>query len=242
MRSSTLLAVAALGLAARRAAAAPTPHVAAAATPRVAAAVPARVGPPPSAAPGATLTALKGAEPAGPASLRIRHRGARPAAPLRFGMSVDAGVPDGANVSLVMRPWRPLRVHAGGGYNGISQGLRAGFTLVPRDAWFSPSMSVDIGRYEEGDANDLARRVSGDPTFSDPMLEKVGYRYTNAHLGFELGRKHATFYVHAGYSWLSGSLRNTGADSVGTIVSVASDPDVSVWSVSARVGLVVYVN
>src|SRR5688572_30341116 len=107
----------------------------------------------------------------------------------RFGVMADAGVPDGATASLVVRPIRAIRAHAGVGSNAISTGLRAGVTVVPLSGWFSPSLSVDVGRYPEGDANPLVRRVMGDPTYSSTMLEQVGYDYLNAHVGFELGRK-----------------------------------------------------
>ncbi len=158
----------------------------------------------------------------------------------RFGVTVDAGVPDGAQAALVFRPIRALRVHAGGGYNLVSKGVRGGLTLAPLSSWFSPTLSIDVGRYFEGDANPLAQRIKGDPTYSSPMLERVGYDYANAHLGLEFGRQWATFYVHAGVSRVSGTVYGV-AEAIGEDVTIEGDPDVTLWSPSARIGLIVYV-
>jgi hypothetical protein len=185
------------------------------------------------------LTALSGmlgeahADPTGvTAALDRGHR--------RFGVMADAGVPDGANASLVLRPIRMLRLHAGAGYNMISTGYRAGASFVPLGTWVAPTLNVDIGRYAEGDANPIARTVSGDPTFSSPMLDKVGYDYLNAHVGLELGRDWATFYVHAGMSRVSGQIRGLEEAAEGD-VTISEDPNVTMWAPSARIGLIVYV-
>ncbi len=159
-----------------------------------------------------------------------------------LGITVDAGVPDGANAAFVVRPIRAVRLHAGGGTNAISRGVRAGITLVPLPFWLSPTLSVDYGRYPEGNANPAIRSVTGDDSFSVAMLEHVGYSYTNAHLGLEFGRHRTTFYLHAGASYITSKLRDLDASSRdgSTSVTFTTDPDVAMWAVSARIGLVVY--
>jgi hypothetical protein len=160
-----------------------------------------------------------------------------------FGLTVDAGVPDGATTALVYRPIHAVRLNAGMGYNGITRGYRAGVTLVPRDAWFSPTISVDVGEYPEGDANPLVRMASGDSSFENKSLEHVGYRYANLHVGLEFGSKRATFYLHGGLSRISGRvhdlLSSTDMSSSSTSVTT-DDPVVTLTSVSARLGLIVY--
>jgi hypothetical protein len=158
----------------------------------------------------------------------------------RFGVMADAGVPDGATASLVFRPIRMVRLHAGGGYNMVSTGVRAGVSVVPLSSWVSPTVTVDVGRYAEGDANPLARTLSGDSTVSSPMLERVGYDYLNAHVGLELGRTWATFYLHAGMSRVSGQIRGLEEAAEGD-VTISEDPNVTMWAPSARIGLIVYV-
>lgn len=180
------------------------------------------------------LTAEAHADPAGgiAAALGGGHR--------RFGLMVDAGVPDGANAALVFRPLRQIRVHAGGGYNLVSTGVRAGVSVVPLSTWIAPSLTVDVGRYFEGDANPIVQKVMGDSTYSSPLLERVGYDYLNAHVGLEVGRQWATFYVHAGMSRVWGQIHGL-AEAAGEDVTVSGDPDVTMWSPSARIGLIVYV-
>jgi hypothetical protein len=159
-----------------------------------------------------------------------------------LGVTVDAGVPDGASAAVVVRPISRVRMHAGATHNAISTGMRAGVTLAPFKTWFTPTLSIDGGAYPEGDANPIAQKVSGDPTFHSKPLERVGYRYANAHLGLEFGRRRATFYIHAGWSYITARLRNLDAASGdgATMVTFTSDPVVSVWTPSARLGLIVY--
>ncbi len=156
----------------------------------------------------------------------------------RYGVMTDVGVPDGANASLVVRPIRMLQLHGGVGSNGVTTGMRAGVTVVPLSWWCSPSVSLDVGRYPEGDANWIVRKVMSDPTFMSPTLERVGYDYLDAHVGLELGSKRVTFYIHAGASRIVGNLRNLSDPAKG--VTFSDDPKVTLWSPSVRIGLIVY--
>lgn len=160
----------------------------------------------------------------------------------RFGLSADAGVPDGAAASLVVRPVSRLRLHAAITHNAVSRGERAGISVSPLRTWFTPTFNVDVGRYRDGDANVLVRMVSGDDTFSSPVLERFGYRYANAHLGLEFGRQRVTFYLHGGASMIATRLHNLDSSSEdgSTSVTFTSDPSATIVSVSARLGLIVY--
>ena len=155
------------------------------------------------------------------------------------GVMADVGVPDGATGSIVVRPINAVRLSAGACYNGVSTGGRVGVTLAPVRAWISPTLSLDYGRYPEGNANPLARRISGDQTFESQLLERVGYDYANAHVGFVLGRKRASFYLQGGMSRTSGTLHP--GDTMSS-VTFTEDPRLVVWSVSARLGFVVYIH
>lgn len=164
-----------------------------------------------------------------------------------FGVSTDVGVPDGAMASIVARPLSFLRAHAGAGYNAISTGFRAGATLsLP--FWLSPTASISYGVYPEGDANPIARRISGDPDMHNPMLEKIGYQFADGYVGLQFGRERVAFQIEAGYSRIEGKVRNLNAMTSGedmpdsqSSVSINQDPNVVVWSLSARIGLTVYV-
>lgn len=164
-----------------------------------------------------------------------------------IGVATDVGVPDGATASLVVRPLSFLRTHVGAGYNAISSGYRAGATLsLPR--WFSPTASISYGRYPEGDANPLARRISGDPSMNSVMLDRVGYQFADGYLGLQFGRRRVAFQIEAGYSRIAGKVRNLDAmitaetvPDASTTVSFHQDPNVVVWSLSARLGLTIYI-
>ena len=172
---------------------------------------------------------------------------APPAALPLLGVMADAGLPDGANASLVFRPLRWLRVHGGGGYNAISTGVRAGVTLVPFG--MGPSATLEAGHYFEGNANGMAQRFAG-ATFSSGTLDRLGYDYGNAHLGLDLGYRRVTFFVHGGMSYMRGQIHNADSllssqvSSIGgngsTEISFKQDPTVRAWFPSAKIGLLVY--
>jgi len=162
-----------------------------------------------------------------------------------IGAMADVGLPDAATVSIVVRPIRSLRAHAGLSHNLISLGQRAGITWAPLSWWASPTLSLEYGHYADGNANPLVRRVTGDQTFSSAVLDRVGYDYANAHLGLELGQRWFTFYIHGGVSRITGAVHNLSAETMSqssgtTSVSFSRDPHVQLTTVSARIGFIVY--
>jgi len=162
------------------------------------------------------------------------------------GVMTDVGVPDGATASLVLRTTRALRFEAGVAHNYISPGYRASITYIPFASWATPILSVAYGQFFERDANSVAKQF--DPTFSSPVLEKVGYNFANARVGLELGKQYFTFFIHAGVSRVTGTVHNldqvvaaqTASDSMITVTS--TDPKVTLWGVSANLGFIFYVH
>jgi hypothetical protein len=177
-------------------------------------------------------------EPTVAAALQTRQAERWP----RVGAMVDVGVPDGLIGSLVVRPWKWVRVYGGGGSNSVSKGWRTGLALIPFGA--GPSVSVEYGRYGQGDANGLVRSMTGGSFDGSPLLEKLAYDYANAHVGLEFGGKRFTFFVHGGVSrvWAQlhgsgGTLTDTGSD---TVVQVSSEPKIKAFGSSLKVGLIVF--
>ena len=162
------------------------------------------------------------------------------------GVMADVGLPDGAGASLVVRPAKWLRLTGGGTYNMISSGLRAGASLLPF-GW-GPSLSVEGGHYFDGDANGVMRRFVGSGYQSNAVLERVGYDYANAHLGLDLGFRRATFFIHAGFSYIRSTVHNidsaiqseTSSGSSTTTLSFNKDPIIRAITPSAKLGLIVY--
>lgn len=162
------------------------------------------------------------------------------AAESRIGVSLDAGVPDGASLGLVYQPVPQLRLHAGASHNTVSAGARTGIALVPVRAWMSPVISLDVGWFAEGDANPFVRAVSGDDELSSPLIERLGYRYVNAHVGLQWGRERAVFYLHGGASYVTGELGELDEDAPDAMITFSEDPEFVVWTPSLRIGLVVF--
>jgi hypothetical protein len=168
-----------------------------------------------------------------------------------LGIMTDIGVPDGAQGSLVVRPWKALRFSLGGGYNMISKGVRAGVTLLPFGR--GPALAVEAGRYFQGDANAAVTKVAG-PGFSGiDLLNNVGYDYANAHAGLDFGYKRVTFYIHGGMSYLRGVVPKenlnssfnrapaiNGQDASGLQIRFTQDAPVKAIGPSAKIGLIVY--
>jgi hypothetical protein len=172
---------------------------------------------------------------------------ARP--PVVLGVLADAGVPDGANGALALRPAPWLRLHLGGGHNTVSAGYRGGFTVLPLGA--GPSFSMDVGHYRDGDANSLVRGFVGTNRWLVPLFQRVGYTYVNTQLGLELGRGSFQFFVHGGVSYLRAVIHNAqsalegrggtvNATTTNTTVRIGQDPIVRAWIPSVKLGLVVY--
>jgi len=158
------------------------------------------------------------------------------------GLMADAGVPDGAIGSLVIRPWQWLRVYGGAGTNTVSRGYRGGLSLVPFGA--GPSLSLECGHYGEGNANGVVSRLMNGQWSSSPLLDRVGYDFVNAHVGLDFGGKHVIFFVHGGISrvWaqvhnLNNAFQDTDSN---TVVRVSQDPKVKVTGSSLKVGLIVF--
>jgi hypothetical protein len=167
--------------------------------------------------------------------------------PVLLGVMADAGVPDGANAALVLRPAGWLRVHLGGGSNTVSAGYRGGITLMlPHGA--GPSLNLEVGHYRDGAANALVRTFVGGQGPLKPLFERFGYTYVNAQVGLEFGRGPVQFFVHGGVSHLSATLHDAadalarvgGARDPSTTVLLRQDPVVRVWTPSAKMGLLVY--
>jgi hypothetical protein len=164
-------------------------------------------------------------------------------APTHVGLWVDAGVPDGAGVSLVFRPMSWLRLHAGATHNDVAPGIRGGVSFVPWSGIVTVSVTVEGGHYFEGNANSLARLVLGDAAFNSAYLQKVNYDYVNGHLGLEIGsQRRFVFFIHGGMSQVWGTVHSfeAGLQSSGGTSYTASPASVRALMPSAKVGFVLF--
>jgi hypothetical protein len=189
----------------------------------VAAARPAAVAPVPSAA----LAAAKASAP----------RAARRA----FGLGLDVGAPDGvyANLALVPADW--LRLQAALGTNTASLAYRGGVSFIP--VGWGPSFTAEVGHCNLAPTNSVIREIFAAPQWVGPYVQELGYTYGNAHLGFDWVAGRVTLFLHAGYSYILGTVHAPNAVVVdktnNTTVTIAEDGKVTASTLSAKLGLVI---
>ena len=175
----------------------------------------------------------------------LASAGTAQASPRNMGVMVDAGVPDGFNGSFVYRPVPRINVHAGLGTNLVSMGLRAGASLYVLPTHVTPSVNIEAGHYFSGNANNTANRLGLASDSDSPILRQFGYDYVNFHLGVDVGRERFSFYFHAGFSALRGTLHNLDevvAEDANEDLTfrVGEDATASAWTPSGRFGFLYY--
>jgi hypothetical protein len=149
----------------------------------------------------------------------------REARPHRVGSMIDVGFPEGAGLSLVVRPAPWARLHAGPTFNLVAPGLRGGVTFDPMATVVGVSGTVEGGYVFPGDYSSL-------PGKEAPYLHHVSYGYLNLHLGIEVGNRDVLrLFLRGGLSLASASLsdlqpslQNQERDTTIT----ASDPKVTI--------------
>jgi hypothetical protein len=165
------------------------------------------------------------------------------AEPPTLGLMVDAGLPDGAQGAVVYHPVGFVRLHAGGGYNLVSPGVRAGVSIMRARGGMRPSLVLEAGRYFDGDANPLMRQLIGEPEYHEDSLSKVGYDWVSAHVGLELGTDHIRFFLHAGFSEIRSRVHDPDA-LVGESSQAHFEQDLRISGhvPSGRLGFIFYVH
>ncbi|HZH02608.1 MAG TPA: autotransporter outer membrane beta-barrel domain-containing protein [Myxococcaceae bacterium] len=162
-------------------------------------------------------------------------------APTRWGLLLDAGIPDGIGLSAVYRPFRPFRFHGGLVTNTASYGLRAGVTYVPFYFAVSPSLTLEGGHLFEGDLSFLqAFGLSQE----DAERSRFKYNFANAHVGLEMGSpRRFLFFLRAGLSYVDVTFTQFQSllQSASGSQSVEAQPaHLRATGPSAKLGFVVY--
>jgi hypothetical protein len=122
-----------------------------------------------------------------------------------LGLGVDAGIPNAAGASLIVKPWSWLRLHGGLAHDVIGHGYRGGLTLVPGQWFLTPTLDLSAGRFTKGDAN---RFVKGAGPGERALLSRLTYDFASAQAGLELGsQRRFAFFVRAGASYLRSRAR-----------------------------------
>jgi hypothetical protein len=226
--------------------AAPLPAIAA---PAPAAAAPAPVEPAAAAAIAAPVAAYEAAEkaPEGGCPAAAECECDKPKKKTRFGLSIDAGWPDFAGVSILWRPWYWLRLEAGGTTTWYaSNGVRAGVSLVPFYFPITPAVTVNYGRVLESDWNPMLAKFNASNADLEPVLRQFGYDYVDAHVGLEMGSaRRFTFFVRGGLTQFWSKVHGltpaamsqlTGSGTDATV----KDATVTIRMPSVKLGFLIY--
>ncbi|HVI94996.1 MAG TPA: hypothetical protein VM753_13375, partial [Anaeromyxobacter sp.] len=166
----------------------------------------------------------------------------------RFGIAVDAGLPDFAGATLLYRPLKFVRLGGALLYDYVGYGVRGGVTILPYFA-IAPSLSVEAGHFfETNAAAKLEQRGVTIDANVRPVLERFGYTFANAQVGLEIGHPNwFVFYVRAGITRLWYTAR--GASQVAaaqqgsstTRVTIA-DPSLRAQFPEAKVGFLFFIH
>jgi len=149
----------------------------------------------------------------------------------RFGMSLDAGVPDGVGIAFRYRPVHWLRVDAGLTNNAGAYGVRGGFSLAPFYFPITPTAGIDVGQTFQGNYVAGYKRLGVDLTEAATLFHDMTYFYANAHVGFEIGSaRRFVFFLRGGLSYVS--LKAPGFEAF--LQEQAEDPSVTVRVERAR--------
>lgn len=181
----------------------------------------------PAAAP-ATPAAAAAARAPGP-------RGAGAASLPRFGLVVEAGVPEGGAVSLVFRPYRAVRFAAGPAWNYLAWGAQGSLTFVPWQWAISPTIGIQGGRYFDADLRWLVKSGTGTPAELKPLLGAVGYSYAGAVLGLEMGSQRGfAFSLRFGLSYLWAQAKGSAQTTTSGGTTGATDAQVTLTNPRIR--------
>jgi len=145
----------------------------------------------------------------------------------QFGLLVDGGVPGGAGLAGMFRPWDFLRVEGGLNWNYLSFGLRGGVTVIPFEWGLTPTLHLEGGHFFSGDAS---RFASGGG--AKVLLGHVPEDYLSASLGLEFGsQQRFVFFLRAGLCWIRTEARNiaqaVAAENPGSTTTIKSAGNVS---------------
>lgn len=168
-----------------------------------------------------------------------------------FGLGLDAGLPDGANLAFSIRPLSQIRLHVAAGTNTAGAGLRGGLTVIPYWLWFvAPSLNFEAGWCRVGEVNSVITTFFQVPGWMKEYAQQAGYTYYNGHLGLEIGKSWLTWFIHVGVSYISGVVRMprpvplTGVNNVVTDttpeVVLGQDARIQVITLSGKTGLLVH--
>lgn len=145
----------------------------------------------------------------------------------RWGVLLDAGLPQGATVSAAYRPIPSVRLFAGPAWNYVGYGIQGGVAVAPWRLAVTPVLTVSAGRCFGADASFLTRNGQGVPPELSPLLERMTYTYGAVRAGIELGSQSGfSFAVDLGLAYVALSANGTVTKTDSSTTVTFRDPRV----------------
>jgi hypothetical protein len=122
----------------------------------------------------------------------------------KLGFALDLGVPQGAALEVLFKPWWWLRLNGGFAYNVIGTGIRGGLTLIPFHFAVTPTLNFDLGHYFSGD---LTKFTSSSDPNEEALLHDAAYDFWSLQLGLEFGSQNGfLFFTRGGLAHIGTTL------------------------------------
>jgi hypothetical protein len=129
------------------------------------------------------------------------------------------------------------------GTNTAALNYRGGLTFAP--VGWGPSITLELGHCNLAEMNGVLRTFFSVANWVKPYMQQFGYTYFNAHLGFDVPAGNFLLFLHAGYTYLAGTVRGSDPVVVGRnsdttpnlTVTVAQDGYVHAHTLSAKLGV-----
>jgi hypothetical protein len=168
---------------------------------------------------------------------KLARRSAHAPPRMRFlGAACDVGVPDIIGCTLIGRPLKWLRLSLGPRTDTAAIGIGGGVTLVPFDFKVSPSFSVEGGHMFSGGSSFISDHLSQ----KGYVVDTIAYSYVNLHLGVEAGLPNRVLvFAHLGASFVSLDVNGHERTPPTSGTLTLSDPKLSIWMLSGKLGVVV---
>jgi hypothetical protein len=133
-----------------------------------------------------------------------------------FGLRLAAGMPQGGNLSLVVRPTRDVRIEAGPAWNYLGWGAQFGVGFQPFHGVVSPVLDLSYGHFFPADASS---HFPSAPAELQPLLQNLSYDYLAGLISLEFGSTRGlSFSIGGGvsYFWTTIHQSVTVVQSAGT--------------------------
>ena len=154
--------------------------------------------------------------------------------PIKIGMGMDLGVPDGLGIGVTAQPWTHyLRLGVSFQDNYISPGMRGSVSFTPIKFPVFPELEIAGGWF--------ARETI---PFSLGSVSNLNLQYSYADFLFGIGfgnRDKAMFLLSGGASYIDANIGNIG-QSVHLSNALFSNPTFTGWIPSGKLGFVAFFN